>query len=44
MLKQKMECMAMILMTEMTEFMKKDIVLKKARKPYYIEIEIYISF
>ena len=44
MLKQKMEGMSVILMTQMTKFMQQDIVLKDLRKTYYIEIQIDIAF
>ena len=44
MLQQKMEGMTVILMPEMAEFVKQNIVLKHRGKSYDIEIQIYIPF
>mgnify|MGYP006923227072 CR=1 FL=1 len=42
MLQQKMEGMAVIVMTQMTKFMKKDIILKHLRQTDNVQIEVYI--
>ena len=44
MFQKQMEGMTMIQMTEMAEFVQKDIILKDTRKTDNIEIEIYIAF
>ena len=44
MLQQKMEGMAMIMMTQMAQLMKKHIVLQDTRKTHYVQIEIDVSF
>ena len=43
MLQQKMEGMAMVMMAQMAQLMKKHIVLQDTRKTYYIQIEIDVS-
>ena len=43
MLQKKVESMSVILMTQVAEFVKKNIVLKHARKTYNIEIQIDIT-
>ena len=42
MFQKKMEGTTMVVMTEMTEFVQKDIVAKRLRKPHDIEVEIDI--
>lgn len=42
MLQKKMECIAMVMMSEMTKFMKQDIIPQHIRKTDYIEIKIDI--
>jgi hypothetical protein len=44
MLEKKMECVSMVLMAEMTEFMKQDIILQDIRKTDDIEIKIDVPF
>ena len=42
MFEQKMECMTVIVMTQMAELMQKDIVTKRGRQPDDVLIEIYV--
>ena len=42
MLQKKMEGMAVVLVTEVTEFVQKHIVLKGLRQTYYVQIQIYV--
>lgn len=35
--------MTMVVMSEMTEFMQEDIILQDLRKPYNIEVEVYVG-
>lgn len=43
MLQKKMEGMAMVMMTQMTEFMKQYIILQNQRQAYYIKIKIDVA-
>ena len=44
MLKKKMECRPMIMMLQMTQFVQKNIILKKAREHHDTEIQVDIAF
>ena len=44
MLQKEMECVPMILMTQMTQFMQKNIILQNLRKTDNIEVQVYITF
>ena len=43
MLQKQMESMSMIVMTQMGQFVKKNVILQNARETDYIQIEIYIA-